>query len=203
VKALPLTVLALATALAPSAQAKDVTSVLVVGPKGPALVVPYRVVEEPLSHLRLVAAPAEPYVLVFPLMRGLPARPGRWFPGAGVVCSGWRSGVEAGCAPAPALRRRLSAAATGLFEGEPARLLELRRGGSPLLSYGNEATAVRLALLRHGVRRTPPPGCVAFTARWSEQHRPRRFCVPPAGGLYANGRVYPLAPAAAAYLIGP
>jgi hypothetical protein len=201
VKALLLGVLALV--LVPSAQAKDVTSVLVVGPKGPAVVVPYRVVEEPLSHLRLVAAPAEPYLLVFPLMRGLPARPGRWFPGAGVVCGGWRSGVEAGCASAPALRHRLGAIARrGLFEGEPARLLALSRSGSPLLPYGNEATAVKLALLRNGIQGIPPADCVAFTARWSEPGPPRTFCVSRAGGLYANGRVYPLAPAAAAYLIG-
>jgi len=189
--------------LAPSAEAKELTSVLVVGPTGRALVEPYRVVQGPLSRLRLVAPPAEPYALVFPLLRGVPARPGRWFPRAGVICSGWRSGVEAGCATAPALRGSLgSGVATGLYRSEPVRLLVLRRAGVALLPYGNEAWAVELALLQRGSRAAAPADCVSFTARWSAGGLPTSFCVSSAGGLYAEGRVYPLPPVAAAFLTG-
>jgi hypothetical protein len=154
--------------------------------------------------LRLVAPPQEPYVLVYPLMRsGVPARPGRWFPRSGTLCSGWRSGVEAGCATAPKLGGWLgSGIATGLFTREPVRLTALTREGSSLLPFGNEATAVKLALHQRGKRAAAPAGCVAFTARWSASGWPGSFCVAPAGGLYASGRVYPLAPDTAAFVSG-
>jgi hypothetical protein len=48
--------------------------VLVVGPRGPTFVEPYRVVQQPLRRLRPVAPPAGGYVLVFPMLRG--CRPG-------------------------------------------------------------------------------------------------------------------------------
>lgn len=91
---------------------------------------------------------------------------------------------------------------TGLYRREPVRLLSLVREGAPLLPYGNEATGVKLALQRHGVPAAAPVGCVRFTARWSQPGRPASFCVAPAGGLYAGGRMYPLAPATARFLSG-
>ena len=176
---------------------------LVVGPRGPTLVEPYRVVQEPLGRLRPVAPPSGGYVLVFPLMRGVPARPGRWFPRAGVLCSGWRSGVEAGCASAPRLGGWLgSGAATGLFRREPVRLTSLRRGGRALPRYGNEATAVKLALYQRGSRASPPADCLTFTARWTRAGWPRSFCVGRGGGLYAGRRLYPLPLATATFLRG-
>ena len=176
---------------------------LVVGPRGPTLVEPYRVVQEPLGRLRPVAPPSGGYVLVFPLMRGVPARPGRWFPRAGVLCSGWRSAVEAGCASAPRLGGWLgSGAATGLFRRQPVQLTSLRRGGRTLSPYGNEATAVKLALHQRGSRASPPAGCITFTARWTRSGWPRSFCVGRAGGLYARGRLYPLPLPTAAFLRG-
>lgn len=193
----------LALVALPAAQAKELTSVLVVGPRGPTLVEPYRVVQEPLGRLRPVAPPRGGYVLVFPLMRGVPARPGRWFPHAGVLCSGWRSGVEAGCASAPRLGGWLgSGAATGLFRREPVQLTSLRREGRTLLPYGNEATAVKLAFYQRGSRASPPAGCVTFTARWTQAGWPKSFCVGRNGRLYASGRVYPLPPRTAAFLRG-
>jgi hypothetical protein len=190
-------------AVVPAAQAKELTSVLVVGPKGPTFVEPYRIVQQPLAHLQLIAPPAEPYVLVFPMMRGVPARPGRWYPRAGILCSGWRSGVEAGCAAAPLLRGWLgSGIATGLYRSEPVRLTQLLRDGTSLSPYGNEATAVKLALHQRSSPATPPAGCIAFTARWSRPGWPATFCVSSSGGLYARGRVYPLAPATAVFLSG-
>jgi hypothetical protein len=189
--------------LVPAAQAKELTSVLVVGPKGPVMVEPYRIVQEPLAHLQLIAPPAEPYVLVFPMMRGVPARPGRWFPRAGVLCSGWRSGVEAGCTTAPRLRGWLGRGiATGLYRSEPVRLTRLLREGASLSPYGNEATAVKLALHQPSSRATPPADCVAFSARWSRPGWPPTFCVSSSGGLYARGRVYPLPAGTAVFVTG-
>jgi hypothetical protein len=196
-------VLLVALVALPAAQAKELTSVLVVGPRGPTFVEPYRVVQEPLGRLRPVAPPRGGYVLVFPLLRGVPARPGRWFPHAGVLCSGWRSGVEAGCASAPRLGGWLgSGVATGLFRREPVRLTSLRRGGRELPRYGNEATAVKLALYQRGSRRRPPADCLTFTARWTRAGWPGSFCVGRGGGLYAGGRVYPLSPPTARFLRG-
>ena len=196
-------VLLLALVACPAAQAKELTSVLVVGPRGPTFVEPYRVVQEPLGRLRPVGPPRGGYVLVFPLMRGVPARPGRWFPRAGVLCSGWRSGVEAGCASAPGLGGWLgSGATTGLFRREPVQLTSLKRRGRALLPYGNEATAVKLALYQRGSRASPPAGCLAFTVRWTQAGWPGSFCVGRSGGLYASGRVYPLPARTAAFLRG-
>ena len=196
-------VVLLALVALPGAAAKELTSVLVVGPRGPTFVEPYRVVQQPLARLQRVKPPAGGYLLVFPLMRGVPARPGRWFPQSGMLCSGWRSGVEAGCASAPKLRGWLgSGVATGLFRREPVRLTSLSRGGRALSPYGNEATAVKLALYQRSSRATAPARCVAFNARWSRPRWPASFCVGRSGGLYTRGRVYPLPPATAAFLRG-
>jgi hypothetical protein len=179
------------------------TSVLVVGPRGRTFVEPYRVVQQPLAHLQPVKPPSAGYVLVFPLMRGVPVRPGRWFPRAGVLCSGWRTGVEGGCASAPHLRSWLgSGIATGLFRGAPVQLVSLRRGGRALSPYGNEATAVKLALYQRSSRAAALARCVAFEARWSRPGWPASFCVGRSGGLYAQGRVYPLPLPTAAFLRG-
>ena len=203
---LVLAVIVVALAAASAASAKNGTSVLVVGPKGPTFVEPFRIVVGPLARLRLALPPAEPYVLVFPLMRGgVPMRPGRWYPRAGVLCSGWRSGVEAGCSTEPQLRGWLgSGIATGVFVREPVRLASLVRGGVALPPFGNEATAVKLALAQRSQARTAPDDCVSFTARWTGPGagRPRSFCVSPGGGVYAGGRAYPLPPSAAAFVIG-
>jgi hypothetical protein len=196
-------VVVLALVALPAAEAKELTTVLVVGPRGPTFVEPYRVIQQPLKRLRPVAPPSGGYVLVFPLKRGVPARPGRWFPRAAVFCSGWRSGVEAGCASAPRLGGWFgSGAATGLFRREPVRLTSLRRDGRALSPYGNEATAVKLALYQRGSRASPPVSCLSFTARWTRAGWPTSFCVGRGGGLYTGGRVYPLPPQAAAFLRG-
>jgi hypothetical protein len=193
----------LALVALPAAQAKEGTFVLVVGPRGPTFVEPYRVVQEPLGRLQPVAPPRGGYVLVFPVMRGVPARPGRWFPRAGVLCSGWRSGVEAGCASAPRLGGSFgSGVATGLFRREPVRLTSLKRGSQALPRSGNEATAVKLALYQRASRASPPARCLAFTARWTQTGWPESFCVGRGGGLYARGRLYPLPAQTAAFLRG-
>jgi hypothetical protein len=195
-------VLLVALVALPAAQAKELTSVVVIGPRE-TLIEPYRVVQKPLGRLRPGAPPSGGYVLVFPLLRGVPARPGRWYPRPEVICSGWRSGVEAGCASAPRLGGWLgSGAVTGLFRREPVRLTSLRRGGRALPRYGNEATAVKLALYQRWSRASPPAGCLAFTARWTQAGWPGSFCVGRGGGLYAGRRLYPLSLATATFLRG-
>jgi hypothetical protein len=194
-----------ALALAPAAPAKEGLSVVVLGPTGPPLVEPPGVFRTVMDlRLQIVVPPREPYVLVYPLMRnGVPGRPGRWYPGSGIFCSGWRSGVEAGCASARRLGGWLgSGIATGLYRDEPVRLLSLLRAGARLLPYGNEATAVKLALAQRGSPARAPVGCVRFTARWSQPGRPSSFCVAPQGGLYANGQIYPLMRATARFISG-
>lgn len=209
-----LVVALVAVVVASAALAKGGATVVALGPKGPPLFEPPEVFRTVMRlRLRLVAPPREPYVLVYPLMRnGVPARPGRWYPRSGTLCSGWRSGIEAGCASAPGLRGWLgSGIVTGVYVGEPVRLLSLEREGTSLLPFGKEATAVKLALQQRGVRARTPAGCVPFSGRWSEPGRPASFCVayqPPAGpayawgALYAGGRRYPLAPATARFLSG-
>lgn len=194
-----------ALAVAPAAPAKEGMSVVVIGPKGPPFVEPPRIFRTVMElRLQLVAPPAEPYVLVYPLMgSGVPARPGRWYPRSGTLCTGWRSGIEAGCAPAPSLRGFLgSGIATGVFRAAPVRALSLQREGSALLPFGNEATALKLALNQHGTAAAAPADCVAFTARWTSASWPAAFCVSPAGGLYARGRAYPLPPLTARFVTG-
>lgn len=209
---LVVTTLAVLTALAvaPVAVGKEGMSVVVIGPTGPPLVEPPNVFRAVVAlGLRLEAPPREPFALVYPLMRNeIPARPGRWYPRSATYCSGWRSGIEAGCTSAPALRGWLGAGiATGLYRGEPVRLLALAREGKPLLPYGNEATAIKLALqLGYGTREAAPGGCIRFTALWSRPGWPKTFCVRRGagvaqGGLYAIGRVYRLAPAVARLLL--
>jgi hypothetical protein len=195
-------VLLVALVALPAAQAKELSSVVVIGPRE-TLIEPYRVVQEPLGRLRPVAPPSGGYVLVFPVLRGVPGRPGRWFPPAGILCSGWRSGVEAGCASAPRLGGRFgSGAVTGFFRREPVQLISLRRGGRPLPRFGNRATAVKLALYQRWSRASPPADCLAFTARWTRSGWPGSFCVGRSGGLYAGRRLYPLPLATATFLRG-
>jgi hypothetical protein len=190
---------------APAADAKEGRSVLVVGPRGLTFVEPYRIVEAPLSRLQLRAPPTEGYVLVYPLMNGgVPMRPGRWYPRAGILCSGWRSGVEAGCTTEPQLRGWLgSGVATGVYRREPGHMTTLSRSGTQLLPYGNEATAIKLALNQRSGIGSPPGDCVAFRARWNAATSgPAALCVGRRGGLYARGRVYPMPVATAAFVIG-
>lgn len=209
-----LVVALVALAVASAALAKEGATVVVLGPKGPPFFEPPSVFRTVMQlRLRLVVPPREPYVLVYPLRRnGVPARPGRWYPRSGTLCSGWRSGVEAGCASEPGLRGWLGGGiATGLYLREPARLLSLEREGASLLPYGSEATAVKLTLQQRGLPARAPVGCVPFTARWGEPGRPASFCVayrPPDGAfhawgaLYAGGRRYPLGPGTARFLSG-
>jgi hypothetical protein len=195
-----LVVLLLGLTFTSSAAAKEGRSVVVLGPNGRTLVEPFapfdKVLEEFPSRPPL-ELPQGGYVWVYPLMAaGIPMRPGRWYPRSGLLCSGWRSGVEAGCVSAPRLRGWLgSGVYTGLFTGRPTVLARLRRRGTSLPPDGNVAVALELALAQPGAAGARPHACVEFDARWSGPRaagEPRSFCVSAAGGAYAGGKVYPL-----------
>ena len=151
----------IALVCAPAAAAKEGKAVVVIGPNGRALVEPFAPFTSVLGQFDIKGAvPTGPYVLVYPLMeRGIPMRPGRWYPSAGVLCSGWRTGVEAGCTKAPHLRGWLGRGiATGLFRGAPTRLTSLARQRIQLPAYSNEATAIEMSLNQVGRAARAPNG---------------------------------------------
>jgi hypothetical protein len=198
----------IALVCAPAAAAKEGKAVVVIGPNGRALVEPFAPFTSVLGQFDIKGAvPTGPYVLVYPLMeRGIPMRPGRWYPSAGVLCSGWRTGVEAGCTKAPHLRGWLGrGVATGVFRGEPTRLTSLVRQRIQLPAYSNEATAIEMSLNQVGRTTATPRDCVSFAGRWTGPRasmRPKSFCISSAGGIYAAGKQYPLPRSAALFVIG-
>jgi hypothetical protein len=195
-----LLVLLVALVCVPAAAAKQITAIVVIGPSGQQhvkLLTPLVTALQDFGVAPKRARPSGRYLLVYPLMEnGIPMRPDRWYPSVGVLCSGWRTGVEAGCTSASQLRVWLAkGTATGLFEGALTHLSTLTREGTRLLPYGNEAVAIEMALDQVGRKATPPDHCVSFAARWTGPKasiQPTSFCVSPAGGVYADGKQYTL-----------
>jgi hypothetical protein len=180
---------------APSANAKGPDSAVVIGPGTIALVEPFAgKVEQALARLAPGEFPRKPFALVYVVRRYLPGEPARWFPGPGVLCD-----ARARCAEAPELRGWFgSGRLTGLFRGEPLHIVSLmREGGRPLPRNGTLAHAIELAFgqASSSTRTAAPQECIALRARWAGSHssrRPTSFCVGMNGGVYANGRLYPL-----------
>src|SRR5207302_9362421 len=84
------------------------------------------------------------------------------------------------------------------------RLVRLARHGMPLPAVGNEATAIEMALIQIGRAAAPPADCVSFSGRWAGPRaptRPESFCVSPAGGVFATGKMYPLVRSAARFVV--
>jgi hypothetical protein len=195
---------------APTAEAKQGKAVVVIGPSRQAMVEPFAPIGGTLDQFGLTATlppPNAPYVLVYPLMeQGVPMRPGRWYPAEQLLCSGWRTGVEAGCLHAPSLRGLLGTGiATGLFHQRPTLLSRLTRQRTSLGADGNEATAIEMSLNQSGRPASQPAGCVPFTARWTGPQaasKPGSFCVARTGGIFVGGRVYPLPSGAARFVVG-
>lgn len=195
--------LVLALALAPAAAAKGPDSAVVIGPGKIALVEPYAgKVEQALARLSPAEVPNEPFALVYVVRRYVPGEPARWFPQSGVLCD-----ARSRCAGAPELRGWFgSGRLTGLFKDEPLRIVSLTREGRPLNANGALAHAIELALgqASSSAKLAPPRECFPLRARWSGSHaskRPTAFCVGMNGGVYVNGRVYPLYSGIAARLI--
>ena len=190
---LPIAV-ALALVLAPSVAAKGENSAVVVGPGKIALVEPYEgVVAKALGRLSPSASPSEPYALVYVVRKWMPQEPAQWFPRSGVLCD-----TRGRCADAPELRGWLgSGRLTGLYNGEPLRIVSLTKNGRSLPANGVAAHAIELGFgqASSSARREPPRNCFPFEARWAGSHassRPTEFCIGLNGGLYAKGRGYPL-----------
>jgi hypothetical protein len=177
---LPIAV-ALALALVPSAAAKGENSAVVVGPGKIALVEPYHgVVAKALARLSPSAFPSEPYALVYVVRKWMPQEPAQWFPRSGVLCD-----ARSRCADAPELRGWLgSGRLTGLYNGEPLRIVSLTRNGRSLPANGVAAHAIELgfgqASPRRGRRRQrncfPLRGSVG-RSRASSRPTPE-FCIP-------------------------
>jgi hypothetical protein len=185
---------AVALVLVPSAAAKGENSAVVIGPGRIALVEPYEgVVAKALGRLSPSAFPSEPYALVYVVRKWIPQEPARWFPRSGVLCD-----ARSRCADATELRGWFgSGRLTGLYRGEPLRIVSLTKNGRSLPANGAAAHAIELGFgqTSSSARKAPPRNCFAFEARWAGSHassRPTAFCIGLNGGLYAKGRAYPL-----------
>jgi len=190
--------LAVAAALlaVPSAAAKTLTKVVAVGAGG--AYVELRVDWSALRTSAVDVAPSGDYLLLYPLMeRSVPAQPGRFYPSSGVACFSWDRTVLGTCGR---LADGVAARLGGLpaLRGEPTVLRSLVVGRTPARLRSGGAVAIELAFNRPQLsRRAPkrPTNCVAFRATWvgpNAATRPTRFwsCV---GGLWAGGRIYPVA----------
>lgn len=193
------TTLAAALISVPAAPAKVLTKIVAVGAGG---------VSVELHGLGWAAlqttpstAPAGGYVLIYPLMeRGIPARPGRFYPTTGTGCFSWDRSTLGTCGSiGEDFARRL--AGLPLFDGEPTILTGLTVAGRAGRVNSNGAVAIELAFARTRIAKAMakrPANCLAIAARWTGDDaalRPRRFWSCPAG-LWAAGKLYPAAPLA-------
>lgn len=201
----------------PSAAAKGITGVAVIGADGRSRTL--AVGEEFLAQLRPstveVREPRGGYLLVYPLMGGgLPAQPGRFYPDTGAACFSWTLAADSCAAVDPALARRLGSTGLRATRAEPTRIVSLRWNGAPEALPSNYASALELVLTRTALARSAAARrycAMRFRAAWhgpGAASRPTRFCVQ-STGLYARGRVYPLtkglytALSTAAYVLSP
>jgi hypothetical protein len=188
---------AVALALVPTASAKELTKVVAVGAGG--VSVELRGLGwNDLRATAVAASPEGPYVLVYPLMeRGIPAQPGRFYPGDHVVCYSWdRSAVGECHQVSQTLETDLNGLPT--MVGPPTILKSLKVGRRTKSVNTNGAVAVELAFSRPAVARIAkrPKACTSMQATWTgteASSRPRRFCSS-AKGLWSAGKLYPSGP---------
>jgi hypothetical protein len=145
---------------------------------------------------RAVSVPTAGYVRIYPSIGGLPAVPGRFYPGTHVVCLYWQEPVH-NCS-------RLGAPGTALFA--PFAKLPLRREApttavavryhSRLLRYanGNIFAALELALERPALPSPLPPDSIRLAVSWrgpNASRLPRSLFFTPKG-VYSSRRLFPL-----------
>jgi hypothetical protein len=193
-------VLAVAVAAAllavPTADAKTLTKVVAVGAGG-AYVELRGVGWASLQTSPVDSAPSGGFVLLYPVMEhGVPAQPGRFFPGSGVACFSWDRTVLGTCGRLGGeLAKRLAGLPT--LASEPTVLRSLVVGRTPGRVDSNGAVAIELAFNRPQLSRpaaSRPANCLTLRATWvgpKASTRPTRFrsCK---RGLWSDGRIYPV-----------
>ena len=146
---------------------------------------------------RAVGVPPGGYVRIYPLIGGLPAIPGRFYPAAHVLCLYWHEPAS-NCLRLGSAGDRLLAPFTDLPLRRRAPTAPVAvRYRSRLLHYadGNILAALELALERHAqARPTRPHDAIALTVSWGGPDavsRPRHLFLSPVG-VYAGTRLFPL-----------
>jgi hypothetical protein len=201
-----LAVVCLALALSPSASAKGVDSIVLVGSDGRSATISaeQEVLGVMLDHPASVynirphrAPPRGGFVKVYPLgLGGFPAIPGRFYPATRALCVGWNQAAAPTTCGRLAPPRHLLAVSRRLahFVGRPTVLTGLDAGAT-----ANLVTAVQLAFdrFRSAQPMQRPDSCISFVASWQgpqAARRPSHLCVAHRG-VYARGRFYPAGPA--------
>jgi hypothetical protein len=184
-------------AAVPSASAKELTKVVAVGANGSSVLrgLTWSALR-PSQWSQHAAQPTGPFVLVYPLMeRGVPAQPGRFYPGAHTVCYSWDRVTAGECFPATStLETALSGRAA--IEAPPAILTRLVVSGHPGSVQTNAGVAIELAFNRPELARRVakrPKHCAEIGARWAgpeATRRPRLFWAC-AKGLWTAGKLLP------------
>jgi hypothetical protein len=185
--------------LAGPAGAKRFTKLIVVGDRGGSIELAGSDLDPSHLSLRDDVRPFGAFLLVYPLFdRGIPGRPGRYFPAAHVACFSWNRSVPGACGRVSraAALRLARAGRLARFRETPTILDDLELAGVKRKLESNGAVAIELAFNRKSGWRTTarPSPCKRATAVWAgpaAAKRPRTFCV--AGrGLWSAGRLYPL-----------
>jgi hypothetical protein len=143
-------------------------------------------------------SPKGQYVLLYPLMeRGIPAQPGRYYPGLHVVCFSADRLFAGRCYGAPAA---LEAVLAGLptVARPPAIVKKLVVSGKKRNDWSSGAVAIELAFNRPALAKAvpKPDRCRAVRVVWKgpmAASRPARFFAC-SGGLWAAGKLYPTGP---------
>jgi hypothetical protein len=199
-----------ALALSPTASAKELRSLAIVGADGDSLQL------DPADGLidsffdgasrfnrgrKLERRPARGgYLRLYPLGRsGHVGVPGRFYPATQAACFDWLQWRRPrDCyRPNDALLRLLAPArALVRFHGRPTTVAELRqeRLNAALRRQLHVAFQLAFDRFRLAHRSSRPSRCIPFSARWSgpdARSRPHWFCLSPAG-VYTRGRLYPL-----------
>jgi hypothetical protein len=199
-----------ALAIAPTASAKEVRSLVVVGAAGDSLELrpAEGLVDSFFDGASRFNRGREPeprpplggYVRLYPLgPDGHVGVPGRFYPQTEAACFDWLQWRQPRRCERPnsALLRLLAPARRlARFHGAATTVTRLRQPRLTRVLRRQLFVAFELAFDRSRLARTAarPSRCLPFSARWSGTDagsRPRSFCLSPAGA-YAAGRLYPL-----------
>lgn len=156
---------------------------------------------------RAVKVPSGGYIRIFPFIGGLPAVPGRFYPGTHVVCLYWQEPAH-NCSRlgAPGIELLTPFAKLPLRREAPTTAVAVRYHAR-LLRYanGNIFAALELAFERPALASLHlPPDPIRLAVSWRGPHasrRPRSLFLTPKG-VYSSGRLFPLQRGPWCYLAG-